>query len=766
MRGMPNFVSMRVDDAVGPFGWVHDANDMGFKPFVAVFYLLVSNSSALDLGQLATSGKATASIHSTDRGNSLFYYDYGHDRPWPDNVMSNNFYLGTKWHTNHGIPISKVCATHYSSIGWNAFPGLKAWGMEYIPIEIVPQTVEYGQTPPTPWLIGGPFRLYETPKGGEVNWPTYYADWFTVQGHPELDGWFFNFYCEMRDITNTCHEWCPDNNVAGNVSRGTAMIKRTLDSMVLTTLFTHEWYVSSIYQAEWRATLQGITNNLAAYHPIFVTLDYISQYARAMRSSRVVSGDYDPITGKVTATLSGKTDLESFVSTYVGADDGITASSATVPVFAGSLTANVYSLPPQGTPPVIIAAPVSVTTNAGATAVFSVTADGTMPLTYHWFLNGNAVVGGNQFNGTTNSTLTLTNVQPANAGGYQVVASNVLGSATSAVAVLTVLVPPKITLQPSSQTVLVGTTASFNAAADGTLPLSFEWRRNDVPIPGASGTSLSLTNVQPADGGDYAVVVTNLAGSATSAVAVLTVWVPPTMSLQPQSQTNILGRTASFNASASGTAPLIYQWTFNGNPIAGATQTNLTLTNLQPGNEGSYSVLVTNSAGSTTSAVANLTILIPPSIAAQPTNQSAAAGTTVSFIVAASGSPPLSYQWQFNGTNLDGAIFEVLTLTNVQPEHSGAYLAAISNPAGTTNSSAALLTVVGPPVLLNARMLNGSLVFTLDGVAGQNYLVDVSTNLLDWTLLTTMSNANAQTDFTDATSSNSVSRFYRARWVP
>jgi hypothetical protein len=227
-----------------------------------------------------------------------------------------------------------------------------------------------------------------------------------------------------------------------------------------------------------------------------------------------------------------------------------------------------------------------------------------------------------------------------------------------------------------------------------------------------------------------------------------------------------MGTSAVLLAAASGTFPLHYQWQFNGLDLAGATAANLILSDVQTTNAGDYALVVTNVAGSATSSVATLTVLVPPSITAQPTNRAAPVGATVSFSVAASGTAPLSFQWQFNGTNLDGAVFDVLMLTNVQPEQSGAYLAAISNPAGTTNSAIAVLTVVDHPVLLNARMSNSSFVFTLNGVAGQNYLIDVSTNLPDWTLLTTLTNSATQTDFTDPTSSNAVSRFYRARWVP
>jgi hypothetical protein len=268
-----------------------------------------------------------------------------------DTVQSNNFYLGTQWHLSHGIPISKVCATHYSEIGPNAFGGLKNWGIEFVPIEVVPGTVEYA-TPGAPWLVGGPYRLYETPKEGQVNWPTYYADWLAVPGHPELDGQFFNVYSEVRDVP-PYYEWEPNTDVAGSTARGTEILKRALDSMVMATAFTHEWAfqatpccpgVTTVTTNQWLAILQGITNNLAAYHPIFVTLDYASQYVRATRTSRLLTGDYDPASGHVTVTLSGKTDLDTSVYVFMGADSSISNSFGTVPMFSGSVTSVVANL--------------------------------------------------------------------------------------------------------------------------------------------------------------------------------------------------------------------------------------------------------------------------------------------------------------------------------------------------------------------------------------------------------------------------------------
>src|SRR6185295_16661023 len=104
---------------------------------------------------------------------------------------------------------------------------------------------------------------------------------------------------------------------------------------------------------------------------------------------------------------------------------------------------------------------------------------------------------------------------------------------------------------------------SFNASASGTVPLAYQWQFNGVNMSGATGTALTLSNVHTTDAGNYTVVVTNLAGSATSAVATLTVVSPPAITLQPQSRTNNAGSTATFSTAADGTAPLSFQWRFN-----------------------------------------------------------------------------------------------------------------------------------------------------------------------------------------------------------
>ena len=170
---------------------------------------------------------------------------------------------------------------------------------------------------------------------------------------------------------------------------------------------------------------------------------------------------------------------------------------------------------------------------------------------------------------------------------------------------------PVISTHPQSQTVAAGSTVTFSVSAAGTQPLAYQWRRNGTNIAGATSSSLTLSNVQLAQEGGYSVIVSNSAGAITSNTASLTVNsvpVAPTITVNPQSQTVTAGSSVTFSVIASGTSPLSYQWRRNGVDIAGATSASYAITNVQTANAGSYSVLVTNSAGSVPSQAATLTV--------------------------------------------------------------------------------------------------------------------------------------------------------------
>ena len=174
-----------------------------------------------------------------------------------------------------------------------------------------------------------------------------------------------------------------------------------------------------------------------------------------------------------------------------------------------------------------------------------------------------------------------------------------------------IITPPSIVTQPQSQVVNQGANATFSVVANGTDPFSYQWRFGSTNIAGATASTYTRTNAQPGDAGDYSVVVTNAAGSATSSNATLTVVTPPVIVIQPQNQAANQGSDATFSVTATGSEPLSYQWRFASTNVAGATATSYTRPNVQPGDAGNYSVAVTNSAGTALSSNAALSLIVP-----------------------------------------------------------------------------------------------------------------------------------------------------------
>jgi len=348
----------------------------------------------------------------------------------------------------------------------------------------------------------------------------------------------------------------------------------------------------------------------------------------------------------------------------------------------------------SGGPPVITNGPVSLTNNVSSNVTFSVTA-GTAPLHYQWYFNTNTV----EVN-ATNSSLTLTNIQLTNAGTYSVIITNSSGSVTSSFARLTVWQSPVITNQPVSLTNNVSSNATFAVIAGGVPGIAYQWYFNtNTALFNATNTSLTLTNIQLTNAGMYSVIITNSAGSVTSSFAQLTVWQPPVITNQPASLTNNVSSNATFAVTAGGVPGIAYQWYFNTNTtLLNATNTSLTLTNIQLTNAGNYRVIITNSAGSVTSSFAQLTVWQPPNITSQPVGITTLAGSSPTFSVTAGGVPAVSYQWNLNtNTVLTGATGTSLNLANIRASQSGNfYSVVITNNAGSVTSSVAKLVVTNP----------------------------------------------------------------------
>jgi Immunoglobulin domain/PA14 domain len=389
--------------------------------------------------------------------------------------------------------------------------------------------------------------------------------------------------------------------------------------------------------------------------------------------------------------ISGATSASYTTPPTTVADQGV-QFSVVVTNSAGTVTSSSALLNVNFSLPSITTQPTSQTVSVGQTATFSVTATSAAPLSYQWLRNASSIPGATSPTYTTPPTTAADNgVQ------FSVVVSNASGSVTSFPAQLLVLIPPTITTQPAPQTVNAGQTATFSVTATGTAPLAYQWRRNGGNISGATSATYTTPPTTAADNGvQFSVVVSNASGTVTSANALLTVNAAPVITTHPANSLVNVGQTATFSVTATGAAPLAYQWRRNGGNISGATSATYTTPPTTAADNGAqFSVVVSNAAGMDTSNNALLQVLTPPSITAQPAHQTVSSGQTATFTVSATGSLPIAYQWYRNGAAISGATSPIYTTPVVTSvDHGVAFSVVVTNPAGSVTSANAILSVI------------------------------------------------------------------------
>ena len=260
-----------------------------------------------------------------------------------------------------------------------------------------------------------------------------------------------------------------------------------------------------------------------------------------------------------------------------------------------------------------------------------------------------------------------------------------------------------IASQPQNVETCSGQLVTFTVGVTGLQPIRFQWRKNGTNIVGATNQTLTIDSVVPADAStNYTVVCTNSVNSVTSAPASLILPTGLSIASQPQNTTPVYGATATFTASVSSNAyqPIYYQWYGNlfpdnltGTLMAGATGSQLTITNVTATNAAYFYVVANNCAGYATSQVASLiATYLPVNITNQPQNVVAAPGSSATFTVRASGSL-LSYQWYKDGTAIPNATNATFAVSNVLDSDRGYYHVLVSNPIGYQPSTRAALIV-------------------------------------------------------------------------
>jgi hypothetical protein len=239
-------------------------------------------------------------------------------------------------------------------------------------------------------------------------------------------------------------------------------------------------------------------------------------------------------------------------------------------------------------------------------------------------------------------------------------------------------------------------TFSGDATLSGTLTAHLGYMPNigdSFAVLNFGNNTLSFTNVSLPLSNDWQTnaangVLTLVAGNALP----YSVTVSPTNSIVP------VGSTVTLVATATGPGPLGFQWLHNGADIAGATNATLTLTNVSKSATGAYTVSVSNSGGSKSSAPVQVLVLAPPALVTSPPSQTASVGSAVELSVTISGDQP-SYQWFFDGASIAGATNSNLLFNDVTRAQAGSYVVVVTNLVGAvTSTPPTILTVTTPPV--------------------------------------------------------------------
>ncbi|MDB6027335.1 MAG: hypothetical protein JWM68_3558 [Verrucomicrobiales bacterium] len=323
------------------------------------------------------------------------------------------------------------------------------------------------------------------------------------------------------------------------------------------------------------------------------------------------------------------------------------------------------------------------------------------PTEYQWLVNGGPIEG------AISSSYTITNVQAGDEGFYSAHVANADGEADTNPSELTVIIPPTIITQPLAPTdpVLDPDSYTFSVEAEGSA-LAYQWRLNGTNLVGETDSSIIATKA-----GNYSVKVSNdiLGGASVISITnTLVVWFSPLITVQPTSRTILAGKPTTFSVTATGSKPLNYRWSHDDIEIDSATNSSYTIKTLVSSDAGIYKVHIWNETNTiyqeTYSEPAELLVLVPPKILTQPLSQTANPGEDVTFTVEIQDDAtfPVSYQWRFNGTNIDislGGDSQFLYVPNVDGDSVGVYSVVITNTGGIVTSANASLAVRRPPLI-------------------------------------------------------------------
>lgn len=379
------------------------------------------------------------------------------------------------------------------------------------------------------------------------------------------------------------------------------------------------YYVSQVNNLLYESDRTPIT---VVVNPVLTAYAIVTSTSISACNSASITFTATPVNGGNAPTyqwwLNGAAVTGQTASTYTlaspesGDEVYVVMTSNATPCLIGSPTVSnkVTLIGSVVTPTVVIASSVSGTVCPGTPITFSVFTSsnmGTTP-TYQWKKDDVVIPG------ATSSTYTSSSL--ANGASITLVMTSSLDSGcltasaiTSNAKVVSISTPVAITVQPTNLNLCSGTTATFSVTATGS-GLTYQWKKGNSLIAGATSATYVISNINTNNAGSYSVVVSNTCGSVSSVPVTLNIRPATTISVQPSSITQPAGSTVTFSVTAQNATS--YQWKLAGNIIVGATNSTLTITNIQSINTGAYTVVVTGECNSVTSTPATLAIGTSP----------------------------------------------------------------------------------------------------------------------------------------------------------
>jgi hypothetical protein len=202
-------------------------------------------------------------------------------------------------------------------------------GGDFIATHMLPDQHYYSE-PMDLWLNCGPYRLNRTGYA-ELSRPVYYGGNVTLSGIE-----FFNCLTEIRD--DGSYEWFPDNDVVSTTARGIRHLRRSLNSMVLSSLFTHEYYIAAVTTVNWREILSRITSEISGYNPEYTSTDYAVKYIRARNNIRITNVVEKSLFTEISYSGANDMDTKCYLFTEEGGE--INYHFVALPMVDGSNTVN------------------------------------------------------------------------------------------------------------------------------------------------------------------------------------------------------------------------------------------------------------------------------------------------------------------------------------------------------------------------------------------------------------------------------------------